>query len=211
MDFNLTVYDVEISHCRHVCSCVLTNSILHPSSDIFMVWLLAMFHSPNAALVSCSHCTDWKVSLSRMLDARQTSPSAAAHRCLALVTCGLLSSVPPHSLGRWGCLKCWGGLSSFVTSFDTSNAGVHTYTLAQLHTCALTTRQPLMVIVVSLEGTKAGWIPKCPVFGSVTRSQQIPHFEIYSAVLPICAMSTAVKALWNSSGTVTVYDKNRCT
>jgi hypothetical protein len=208
VDFNLTVNDVEISHCRHVCSCVLKNSILHPSSDIFMVRLRAMFHSLNAASVSCSNYTGWRVSLSRMLDA-QTLPSAAAHRCAALVSHGMLSSVPPHSLGRWGCLKCRGARIEFghlVRHFKHRCSHLHPCTVSHLHNCALTTRQPRLVIVVSLEGRKASWTPKCSVFGSVTRSQQISHFEIYSAVLPICMMPTAVKALWNSSGTDTRCD-----
>ena len=157
VDFNLTVHDVEILHSRRVCSCVLTNSILHPSSDIFVVWLRANLHWLNAAVVSCSHYTDCGVSLCLMLDAR-TLPSAAAQRCAALVRYGMLASAPAHSLGRWGCLKCRGGRVEFghlVRHFKHRRSHLRPCAVSHLHNCALTTRQPRIVIVVSLEGRKA--------------------------------------------------------
>jgi len=153
----LTVHDVEISHSRRVCSCVLTNSILHPSSDIFMVWLRAMLHWLNAAVVSCSHYTDCEVSLCLMLDA-QTLPSAATQRCAALVRYGMLASAAAHSLGRWGCLKCRGGRVEFghlIRHFKHRLSHVRPCAVSYLHNCALTTRQPRIDIVVSLEGRKA--------------------------------------------------------
>jgi len=73
-----------------------------------------------------------------MLDA-QTLPFAATHRCAALVTYGMLPSVPPHSLGRWGCLKCRGGRIEFghlvrhLTQAFTLTP-LHGFTLAQLRT-----------------------------------------------------------------------------
>ena len=135
VDFNLTVYDVEISHCRHICPCVLTNSIFHPSPDIFMVWLRAMFHSLNAALVSCSHYADWRVSLRRMLDA-QTLPSAAAHRCAALVSYGMLSVVCPSSQPRAMGLPEISGRSYRVWS-PSSTLQTQMFTLTPLHSCTL--------------------------------------------------------------------------
>jgi hypothetical protein len=95
-----------------------------------------------------------------------------------------MCSVPPYSLGRWGCLKCRGGRIEFghlVRHFKHRRSHLHPCTVSHLHNCALTARQPRMVIV-SLEGRKASRIPKCPVFGSVTRSQELPHSEIFRSV-----------------------------
>lgn len=146
VDLKLTTHDVGISHCRHICSYVLPNSILHLTSDIFMVWLRAMFHSLNArsSKLQPLHCMK---SLA-IPDVRRTD--VTVRRRAALLSCGSAAVVCPSSQHR----AIGAFISSLVTSFDTWNTGIHTYTLAQMHICTLAhTRTDSTT--VSLEGRKA--------------------------------------------------------
>jgi len=146
-----------------------------------------------------------------MSDARRTNVTVRS--CPQMCSAGHLrravvcpSSQPramglPEMPGR--SYRVWSPRSTLQTQALTLTH-LHSFALAQLRTNDTTASYGYCCL--SRRKEKASWTPKCSVFGSVTRSQQIPHFEIYSAVLPICTMPTAVKALWSSSGTVTTCD-----
>jgi hypothetical protein len=126
---------VEISHCRHVRSYVLSEQYCTPNvrySHGLAACDVSLAKCP-LALVSCSHYADWRFSC-RLLDA-QTWPdvqrrSAAACRRLSVLT---TKAMELPEMSGWS-YQVWSPRSTLQTHAFTLR---HPCTVAHLHTCAL--------------------------------------------------------------------------